>query len=64
MNGGRNKMTTKYLYKYTDNKTKLLVFSCHAENILEADKKFQEATGKNIMQEKYIGCEIVVDCEK
>lgn len=44
-------------YVYTDNSKKEIVFVCEAENILEADKLYEETTGFNVVKQSYIGCE-------
>ena len=46
-------------YIYRDNSTpeKKIVFQCKAENILEADLLYKEATGKDVVKQFYIGCE-------
>ena len=48
------------LYTYWDHSTleKKIVFQCIAENILEADKLYEKATGKDVTKQSYIGCEI------
>jgi hypothetical protein len=35
-----------------------VVFECDAESILEADKKYKEATDKDVVKQPYIGCQI------
>ena len=46
-------------YIYRDNSTpeKRIIFQCMAENILEADKLYEKATGKDVTKQSYIGCE-------
>jgi len=46
-------------YIYTDNLKKEVVFECEAENILAADKKYEEKTGKNPVKQSFIGCQII-----
>lgn len=45
-------------YIYKDYKTNKIVFQCQANNILEADKLYEAATGHNIVKQPYIGCYI------
>ena len=48
-------------YVYTDN-TKhdsKIVFCCEAKDILEADKAYKEKTGKDVMKQPHVGCQII-----
>ena len=46
-------------YTYRDNSAGgKVVFECVAKNILEADKLYQEKTGKNPEKQDYVGCSI------
>lgn len=52
--GGR---FSKYIYR--DNSVGgEVIFECVAKDILEADKMYQEKTGKNPEKQTYIGCSI------
>lgn len=33
------------------------IFRCEAEDILQADKKYKEATGKDPAKQPHVGCE-------
>ncbi len=44
-------------YTYRDNqKGREVTFSCAAEDIIEADQKYEEATGKSPAKQGHIGC--------
>ena len=46
-------------FTYRDNsKGGIIIFECLAENILEADKKYQEKTGNDPEKQMYVGCSI------
>jgi hypothetical protein len=46
-------------YTYRDNSAgSKVVFECVAKDILEADKMYQEKTGKNPEKQNYVGCSI------
>jgi len=55
----QEKESKKYIYR--DNRTNghNMVFECIAENILEADKRYEIATGNKPEKQSYIGCEII-----
>jgi hypothetical protein len=48
-------------FKYIDNtnypKT-VIIFECQAELLTEADKLYEKATGKNLMKQPHIGCQV------
>ena len=47
----------KYIYR--DNSAEgEIIFECVAKDILEADKMYEEKTGKNPEKQNYIGCSI------
>ena len=46
----------EYLYCGKILKTGVLVFSCEAESIKEADKKYEEFTKKDVTKQPNIGC--------
>ena len=48
-------MNTYTYFDYTKNRE--AIFTCEADSILEADKKFFEATGINPEKNSNIGCE-------
>lgn len=48
----------KFIYTDHSDIPSKAVFECTAEDILEADKKYQAATGKNPEKQPYVGCEI------
>lgn len=53
-------------YIYYDNKVIWrggIAFECDAENILEADKLFKEATGKDVVKMPWIGCDFKIITE-
>lgn len=45
----------KYIYRDNSAGGKV-VFECVAKDILEADKMYQEKTGKNPEKQNYVGC--------
>ncbi len=46
-------------YTYRDNSDgRKVVFECMANDILEADKLYEETTGNNPEKQSYIGCSI------
>ncbi len=46
-------------YTYCDNSAKgEVIFECVAENILEADKLYEAATGKNPEKQNHVGCSV------
>ena len=56
----------KYTYRDKSAGDKV-VFECVAKDILEADKMYQEKTGKNPEKQSYVGCsieKIELDAEK
>lgn len=48
-------------YIYTDNVKKKVLFECQADDILEADKLFQQHTGLDPVKERGVGCEVLKD---
>ncbi len=60
----QEKKLKKYIYR--DNRTAAhnTVFECVAEDILEADKRYEVATGNKPEKQSYIGCEIIPIEEK
>lgn len=60
----QEKELKKYIYR--DNRTNehKTVFECVAEDILEADKRYEAATGHKPEKQSYIGCEIIFIEEK
>ena len=48
----------KYKYTYREYSTRNIVFECVTTNIIEADKMYREATGKNPEKQNNIGCSI------
>ncbi|MBI2035570.1 MAG: hypothetical protein HYT12_02710 [Candidatus Liptonbacteria bacterium] len=54
----------KYKYTYIDYKTKEIVFECVTDNILEADKQYEDAIGKNPAKQSGVGCAIELATEK
>jgi len=46
-------------YIYTNHKTEEAIFSTKADDILKADKLFQEVLRYNVSKHNYIGCEII-----
>ncbi|MBI2446741.1 MAG: hypothetical protein HYV51_02905 [Parcubacteria group bacterium] len=62
-NGGELR---KYIY-HDNSAGGKVVFECVAKDILEADKMYQEKTGKNPEKQNHIGCsieKIELDIEK
>lgn len=49
-----------FIYKDYKQKGKV-IFQCQAEGILEADKKYEEATGKDPEKQCHVGCEIILE---
>ena len=46
-------------YVYRDNSAgRKIVFECVAEDILEADKMYEEKTGRNPEKQSYVDCSI------
>lgn len=46
-------------YTYRDNSAgRKIIFECTAENILEADKMYEAATGKNPEKQNHVGCSV------
>lgn len=45
-------------YTYADYKSKEVMFECVANDILEADKKYMDATGNDPSKQNNIGCSI------
>lgn len=50
-------------YIYTNHKTEEAIFSTKADDILKADKLFQDVLGYNVSKHNYIGCRIIKDKE-
>ena len=46
-------------YVYTNHKTEEIIFTTEANDILEADKAFQDVLGYNVAKHNYIGCQII-----
>lgn len=44
-------------YVYTDKLKGVVVFECEATSILEADKLYTTATGKDPVKQPFVGCE-------
>jgi len=46
-------------YTYRDNSAGgKIIFECTAESILEADKMYEAATGKDAEKQNYVGCSV------
>jgi len=50
------KGSTTETYTYTNYHTGKVVFECIAQNIIEADTKYMEVTGKDPAKQNYVGC--------
>ena len=48
------------LYRYSNYLTGKLIFECFANDILEADKKYSQATGQRADKQNFVGCSIAV----
>ena len=53
----KNKRSLQFTYCDNSNNGKI-VFQCTAENILDADKLYEEKTGQRVEKQMYIGCSI------
>lgn len=56
-------MSESTLYKYWSNEKghhSGLLFECEANNILEADKQFEIATGMNPVKCSLVSCQLIV----
>jgi len=46
-------------YIYIDHKTEEIIFTTKANDILKADKLFQDVLGYNVSKHNYVGCQII-----
>ena len=51
-------------YIYTNHKAEEVIFVTEADDILKADKLFQDVLGYNVVKHNYIGCEIIFEKKK
>jgi len=49
----------RFIYKDNSKKNKPIIFQCEAELITEADKLYKESTGKDIVKQPFVGCQIL-----
>jgi hypothetical protein len=54
---GNEDTMKKYIY-HDNSKNGEVVFSCYADDILEADKKYEKQMKKKVAKQSFIGCEI------
>lgn len=56
--GLAEKKLLKFIYRGNGQSPPKILFECVAKDIIEADEKYQEATGKDPEKQKYVGREI------
>jgi len=58
LNEGEGKLK-KFIYRDNKEYPGRIIFECVADDILNADKQYETATGNNPEKQTHIGCEII-----